>query len=153
MRTLFRNPNFKTQKRIALVGSIFFIVFFGLVSLGMVASHDLQVVWLPLAILIMVPPIMLLGDALFQGPEFFSFDEKGLTLIYTGVRNSEVALAWSSVDSCMVGTAHVTVICCTPYRYSGYFRENFQVPSEVFSGMKPFIDPKKIIGKYGRSGP
>ncbi len=149
MSTFFRNPNFKTKKRIALVGLIFFIVFFGMVSLSMVISHDLQVVWLALAILIVVPPIMLIVDALFQGPEFISFDEKGLTLIYTGIRNSEVALTWTSVDWCMVGTVHVTVICRTPYRYSGYFRENFQVKPLVFSQMKPFVDPKKVIGKTG----
>ena len=146
-RTFFRRPDFKTQKLIALIGTIFFITFFGLISIGLVASHDLQVAWFSLVILIIVPPIMLLGDALFQGPEFISFGEKGLTLIYTGIRSSEILVAWSSVDWCIVGGVYVTVICRTPYRFSGFFRENFQVKPEVFSEMKPFVDPKKVIGK------
>ncbi len=148
MSTFYRRPNFKTGKLIALIGSIFFITFFGLISIAMVASHQpLQVVWLSLVILIIVPPIMLLGDALFSGPEFISFDEKGLTLTYTGVRSSEVPVPWSSVDWCIMNEVLVTVICRTPYRFSGYFRENFQVKPEVFSEMKPFVDPKKVIGK------
>lgn len=148
MSVLSRSPNFKTKKRIALFGTVFFIAFFGLVTYGF-ASHNLPAAWVALAILVIVSPIMLLADALFQGPEFISFDENGLTLIYTGVRNSELRVAWSSVDWCLAGGKLVTITCRTPYRFSGWFRENFQVKPEVFSGMKSFIDPKKIIGKTG----
>ncbi len=69
MSTFFRSTDFKTRKLIALIGSIFFITFFGLISIGMVTSHEpLQVVRLSLVILIIVPPIMLLGDVSFHEP-------------------------------------------------------------------------------------
>ena len=146
MSAFYRRPNFKAQKLIVLIGSIFFIIFFGLISIGMVASHQpLQVVWVSLAILIIVPPIMLIGDALFQGPEFISLDEKGLTLVYTGARGSELRVAWASIHRCVPFGKYVYIeYRATPF---GRVRHDVHVEPAVFAQMKSFIDVIKIAGQ------